>query len=366
MPSIADSSTTLDELRKKLSGVRYESSDLIIALDFTASNPLARHSTAAGADNPYRRAMELMALEMSRYDGDDLYEVYGFGTNYPDTTDKALFSFRAGGLPCEGMAPAAPSGGGGGGGGGSGTSVLERYAAIAPRVKMGGPTTFAPIIRAACEVVRSKNFDYHVLLIVTDGEITRPEDTPVGGQSRWERETAEAIAYARNFPLSIVAVGVGVPFPPPPAAPGGRKPWELMRQCVPEPTPRRTPPPPPPPPLTRTNALPPFSRPWQLRRLAARGGAAGQFSVRGGWVSWRHRIKLARKHTRTPTRTLTRTLILRRFTWLEECEALNGTRAPGELFLVNCLNELPQQFAEGKALRGAPAGPPVPILDPPA
>ena len=57
---------------------------------------------------------------------------------------------------------------------------------------------------------------------------------------------------------------------------------------------------------------------------------------------------------------------MRRFTWLEECEALNGARAPGELFLVNCLNELPQQFAEGKALRGAPPGPPVPILDPPA
>lgn len=317
MVAIADSAETLEQLWSELGDAGFEMADLIIAVDFTASNPRSRecgnffynppkgcpptpshthpnagHSLDPDADNPYRRAMTLIAKNMPNFDGDNKYEVFGFGSNAPETTDRALFSFRAGGQPCEGLEPAPLPGGGGGGGGGSigggGRTLLECYARISPRVKLGGPTTFAPIIRHACEVVRRKGCDYHILLILTDGAITRPDSTPAGEASQWERDTAEAIAYARAFPLSIVAVGVG---------PG---PWDLMRN---------------------------------FDDHIHQAGQRDNFQ----------------------------------FCWLEECERNNGARPPGELFVVSALNELPRQFVQGRALKGAaPQGPPVSVLDPPA
>ena len=70
-------------------------------------------------------------------------------------------------------------------------------------VQLSGPTSFAAVIRQAIEVVRSTN-EYHILLIVADGQVDQVEDT------------ANAIVEASEYPLSIVAIGVG------------DGPWDLM------------------------------------------------------------------------------------------------------------------------------------------
>ncbi|GLE01337.1 hypothetical protein PINS_up010167 [Pythium insidiosum] len=73
---------------------------------------------------------------------------------------------------------------------------------------MAGPTSFAPIIHQAVNIVNQTG-QYHILVIIADGQVTRPSDTPPNTVSKNEKETIDAITYASQFPLSIVMVGVG-------------------------------------------------------------------------------------------------------------------------------------------------------------
>nr|CAB3470829.1 unnamed protein product [Digitaria exilis] len=81
-----------------------------------------------------------------------------------------------------------------------------------------GPTSFAPIIETAVGIVDSTGGQYHVLLIIADGQVTRSVDTQSGQLSPQERDTIDAIVRASQFPLSIVLVGVG------------DGPWDMMHQ----------------------------------------------------------------------------------------------------------------------------------------
>jgi len=63
---------------------------------------------------------------------------------------------------------------------------------------LAGPTSFAPLIRQAVKLVRETN-EYHILLIVADGQVTRDR----------VQETMAAIVEASHYALSIVMVGVG-------------------------------------------------------------------------------------------------------------------------------------------------------------
>uniref|UniRef100_A0A2P2KRL6 E3 ubiquitin-protein ligase RGLG1 isoform X3 n=2 Tax=Rhizophora mucronata TaxID=61149 RepID=A0A2P2KRL6_RHIMU len=80
-----------------------------------------------------------------------------------------------------------------------------------------GPTSFAPIIDAAINIVEENNGQYHVLVIIADGQVRSPE-TPAGRHSRQEHETINSIVTASQYPLSIVLVGVG------------DGPWDAMKQ----------------------------------------------------------------------------------------------------------------------------------------
>lgn len=64
------------------------------------------------------------------------------------------------------------------------------------RVTLSGPSSLAPIIRKAVDIVRQTG-KYHILVIITDGQITQ------------ESETIKAVIEASAVPLSIIAVGVG-------------------------------------------------------------------------------------------------------------------------------------------------------------
>ncbi|KAF5837569.1 Copine-domain-containing protein [Dunaliella salina] len=96
-------------------------------------------------------------------------------------------------------------------------AVLTRYKEITPTVKLAGPTSFAPAIYQAMRIVAAQGNQYHILLIVADGQVTRPVDMKKGQLSIQEKDTMDAITHASNLPLSIIMVGVG------------DGPWEVMQ-----------------------------------------------------------------------------------------------------------------------------------------
>ncbi|MCL7040129.1 hypothetical protein MKW94_024044, partial [Papaver nudicaule] len=70
----------------------------------------------------------------------------------------------------------------------------------------------------ATTIVQQSGGQYHVLLIIADGQVTRSVDTERGHLSPQEQRTVDAIVKASEYPLSIVLVGVG------------DGPWEMMKE----------------------------------------------------------------------------------------------------------------------------------------
>ncbi len=75
--------------------------------------------------------------------------------------------------------------------------VAEIYRATLPLIKFSGPTRFAPLLTEFKKHVMSRAMVYHVLLLLTDGEI---HDMP---------ETKSIIVELSYMPCSIVIIGVG-------------------------------------------------------------------------------------------------------------------------------------------------------------
>ncbi|KAJ0395876.1 hypothetical protein P43SY_003893 [Pythium insidiosum] len=140
--------------------------------------------------NPYEDVIQSIGETLQQLDDDDVIPVYGFGDRA--TGDSAVFSFSRDASQ-EGFALKA---------------IRNRYRELVPQIHLAGPTSFAPVIHEAINIV-SKTRQFHILLIIADGQVTRPSDTPRNDFSKNERETIEAIKLASHFPLSIVTVGVG-------------------------------------------------------------------------------------------------------------------------------------------------------------
>lgn len=51
-------------------------------------------------------------------------------------------------------------------------AVLWRYRDLAPRVKLAGPTSFAPAIHRAMNIVADSGGQYHILLLIADGQVS--------------------------------------------------------------------------------------------------------------------------------------------------------------------------------------------------
>ncbi|KAL4185842.1 hypothetical protein AMTRI_Chr10g232790 [Amborella trichopoda] len=96
--------------------------------------------------------------------------------------------------------------------------ALGRYRERVPHLRLAGPTSFAPIIKSAVNIVERSGGQYHVLLIIADGQVTRSVETEHGHLSPQEKDTVNAIVEASEFPMSIILVGVG------------DGPWDMKRQ----------------------------------------------------------------------------------------------------------------------------------------
>ncbi|EYU22544.1 hypothetical protein ABFS82_05G021300 [Erythranthe guttata] len=204
---IADNYQTLDQVTSALSKSGLESSNLIVGIDFTKSNEWtgaksfnrkSLHHIGSGP-NPYEQAISIIGKTLSSFDEDNLIPCFGFGD--ASTHDRDVFSFYPDGRFCDGF-----------------EEVLRRYRDLVPQLRLSGPTSFAPVIEMAMSIVEETGGQYHVLLIIADGQVTRSVDTPYGQLSPQEKKTVDAIVRASAYPLSIVVVGVG------------DGPWEMMQE----------------------------------------------------------------------------------------------------------------------------------------
>ncbi|KAK8995903.1 hypothetical protein V6N11_076157 [Hibiscus sabdariffa] len=206
-PYIPDNFSSLDQVISALREAGLESSNLILGIDFTKSNEWTGRSSfnrrslhaIGGSPNPYEQAISIIGRTLSPFDEDNLIPCFGFGD--ASTHDKYVFSFYPDHRPCHGFEEA-----------------LTRYKEIVPHIKLAGPTSFAPIINAAIDIVDSSSGQYHVLVIIADGQVTRNPDVPHGRLSPQEQATVDSIVAASHYPLSIILVGVG------------DGPWDSMKQ----------------------------------------------------------------------------------------------------------------------------------------
>jgi len=192
--TIKDKYQTLEEVQQALRTAGLESSNLIIGIDYTKSNTWngkntfrgqCLHALIPGVRNPYQEAIEIIGRTLEVFDDDKLIPTFGFGDSR--TTDKGIFPYHQD-RACYGF-----------------VEVLQCYTEITPLLILSGPTSFAPLIRGALEIVRQARA-YHILLIVADGAVTNV------------KETQNAIVEASSYPMSIIMIGVG------------DGPWDLMEE----------------------------------------------------------------------------------------------------------------------------------------
>ncbi|KAG5520756.1 hypothetical protein RHGRI_033363 [Rhododendron griersonianum] len=204
---ISDDYQTLEQVTDALAQAGLESSNLIVGIDFTKSNEWtgsrsfnhrSLHHLGSGL-NPYEQAISIIGKTLSAFDEDNLIPCFGFGD--ASTHDQEVFGFDPEERYCNGF-----------------EEVLRRYREIVPHLKLSGPTSFAPVIEMAMSIVEESGGQYHVLLIVADGQVTRSVDTAHGKVGPQEQNTIDAIIKASEYPLSIILVGVG------------DGPWDTMRE----------------------------------------------------------------------------------------------------------------------------------------
>lgn len=200
---IEDRFNSLAEISNAMRVGGLEKTNLIIGIDFTASNEWQGRKSFSGRSlhhinidpksnriskwNPYQRVIRAIGETLQEFNEDNSIPVYGFGDDR--TKGHSVFPLIDE-SPCKGV-----------------DEVLTRYTRTVGSVSLSGPTSFAPIIRKAIEIVQQTG-KYHVLLIIADGRVENEHDL----------ETRSAIVDASNYPLSIVLVGVG------------DGPWEVMHE----------------------------------------------------------------------------------------------------------------------------------------
>ena len=167
---------------------------LAASIDYTASNgnPSNKDSLhyldPTGKMNQYQTALSRVFSILEAYDTDRMIPVMGFGGMAPDLG----ISSTSHNFPLTGDLGVKVKGTKG---------VLDLYEESLPKIRLAGPTFFAPTIQEVRKLVKPDfdrgSYSYTILLILTDGTINDVE------------ETQRAIEGAALLPLSIIIVGVG-------------------------------------------------------------------------------------------------------------------------------------------------------------
>jgi E3 ubiquitin-protein ligase RGLG len=184
---IPDRHSTLIDVQAALKKAGLEGSNLIFAIDYTSSNAVTGEKSfnnmslhtidSMNLENPYQKVIKCIGETLEPFDEDKLIPVYGFGDIH--TKNTKVFNLKQRREPCKGF-----------------QEVIEVYNKITPNILLSGPTSYAPIIRHAINIVKQCG-SYHILIIVTDGAVVDKQNT------------IESIIEASKYPLSIVAIGVG-------------------------------------------------------------------------------------------------------------------------------------------------------------
>ncbi|KAK9809475.1 hypothetical protein WJX73_001393 [Symbiochloris irregularis] len=196
--TISDNFHTLDQVQDALRRNGLESSQLIIGFDFTKSNEWTGKRSFGnrslhdirGTPNPYETAASIIGRTLAPFDDDNMIPCFGFGDM--TTHDTGVFSFFPNEAPAQGL-----------------PQVVWRYRQIVPHISLSGPTSFAPLIHQAMRTTIASGMQYHICIIIADGQVTRSVDTAPGHLGPQEQATVNAIVAASNLPLSIIMVGVG-------------------------------------------------------------------------------------------------------------------------------------------------------------
>lgn len=194
---ISDHFSHVHEVSVAMRKAGLEYCDLIIGIDFTASNEWQGRKTLNGDSlhstrgnkiyNPYQRVIAILGETLECFTSkQNLIPAFGFGDEA--TRDHSIFSIKTDGESCKGF-----------------FDVLQCYNQTVQNVTLSGPTSFAPLIDKAVDIVKLKQA-YHILVIIADG------------QMRIEEPTIKAIVGASNYGLSIIMVGVG------------DGPWDMMEE----------------------------------------------------------------------------------------------------------------------------------------
>ena len=182
------------EITKNFTFVDYIKSGVKIALsigiDFTGSNGNPHdfgslHSI--NGPNDYERAITACSKIVGYYDDDQKFPVYGFGAiiNAPGCTEASMcFNLNFSDNPDIYTI----------------NNVIRTYHDCIENEKLtfSGPTNFAPLINQVISRINNDDlFEYHILMILTDGDI---DDL---------QETTDILVKASFLPLSVIIIGIG-------------------------------------------------------------------------------------------------------------------------------------------------------------
>lgn len=162
--------------------------NLITAIDFTASNgdplrPDSLHYLTSDGLNQYEACITSIGEVVCPYDSDQLFPVFGFGLYYGNRNYECTNINFQGGGSVYGL-----------------SGILNCYRDALLRIRLSGPTRFAPVIRLSREIAERSFMEsrtYTILLILTDGVI---DDM---------KSTVDEVVAAGRSPLSIIIIGVG-------------------------------------------------------------------------------------------------------------------------------------------------------------
>ena len=172
---------------------------LTIGIDFTGSNghykdPPSLHFLGGGLNN-YESAIRSCGDIVSAYDSEQSFPVFAFGFNFIEPNlnnfDGKYTDFNYP-INCNVDNPSIKYIDG----------VLQEYRNFITKIHLSGPTYFSPMINDLImevdrELEEGKIFNYHIIMILTDGMIDDMQ------------ETKDSLVAASFLPISVIIIGIG-------------------------------------------------------------------------------------------------------------------------------------------------------------